>query len=102
MPRLVDLRSGPLGNRLVLEPGDIVLLAATGVRITSGSAVELLGLHQTATLLRDGRVLAPEGVPDVVVLSALMPGSSSVQLVTGAPFNPISTELAVTVREDGR
>jgi hypothetical protein len=90
---------GPLGDRLELEPGDMVLLPAAGAQVTSGSAVELLGVHQNATPLQDGRVLAPEGAPDVVTLSALMPGQATVRLMTGDPFSGATPRvLAVTVR----
>ncbi|MGW6729859.1 hypothetical protein ACWF9G_28500 [Nocardia sp. NPDC055029] len=86
MPRLVDLRAGPVGERLELAHGDIVLLPAAGARVTSGSAVEV-GVYQNATPLPNGRALAPEGPPDVVLLSALTPGTSTVLLMTGDPFH---------------
>lgn len=100
MGRLVDLRDGPIGDRLELEPGDMVLLPAAGAQLLSGSAVELLGVHQNAAFLADGSVLAPEGGPDVVTLSALTPGDSVVRLMTGDPFGgPTPRELLVTVRK---
>ncbi|PAX07353.1 hypothetical protein [Sphingomonas lenta] len=99
MSRLIDLREGPVGNRLELELGDLVLLPGAGAKLTSGSAVELLGVHRSATPLADGRVLAPEGAPDVVTLSAFMPGEATVRLMTGDPFGgAVSRELLVTVR----
>lgn len=98
MSRLIDLRTGPIGNTLELEPGDIVLLPAAGAQVTSGSAVELLGVYQNAVPLASGRVIAPEGAPDVVTLSALMPGRATVRLMTGDPFSGASPrDLSVTV-----
>ncbi|MGW8650718.1 hypothetical protein ACWGMO_15110 [Nocardia salmonicida] len=64
-----------------------MLLPAAGARVLSGSAVEVLGVYQNATPLHDGRVLAPEGPPDVVILSSLTPGDSMVLLMTGDPFH---------------
>ncbi|WP_218720707.1 hypothetical protein [Nocardia sp. MH4] len=99
MPRLVDLRAGPIGTRLELAPGDIALLPAAGARAISGATVEVLGVYRDATPLPDGRVLAPEGPPDVVVLAALTPGDSTVLLMTGDPFHGATPrELSVTVQ----
>lgn len=99
MPRLVDLRAGPVGEKLELAPGDIVLLPAAGARVTSGSAVEVLDVYQNATPLPNGRVLAPEGPPDVVLLSSLTPGNSTVLLMTGDPFHGAAPQnLSVMVR----
>ncbi|MGW6426953.1 hypothetical protein ACWF82_30140 [Nocardia sp. NPDC055053] len=80
-----------------LAPGDIVLLPAAGARVTSGSVV--LGVYQNATPLPNGRVLAPEGPPDVVLLSAPTPGNSTVLLMTGDPFHgPTPQNLSVIVK----
>lgn len=99
MPRLVDLRADPVGDRLELEPGDLVLLPAAGAQVIAGSAIELLGVHTNATPLPDGRVLAPEGAPDVVTLSALMPGQARVRLMTGDPFGgAVPHELSIVVQ----
>lgn len=98
MGRLIDLRMGFTGDRLELEPGDLVLLPAAGARVIAGEAVEC-GVHQNATALEDGRVLAPQGAPDVVVLEATAPGDAMVRLFTGDPFGgPTSKELEVVVR----
>lgn len=98
MPRLVDLRAEPVATELELKPGDIVLLPAAGARVLSGAAVEISGVYQNSTPLRDGRVLAPEGPPDVVLLSSREPGNSTVLLITGDPFhNGTPQVLAVTV-----
>ncbi|MEV0061269.1 hypothetical protein [Nocardia sp. NPDC050718] len=85
---------------MALEPGDIVLLPAAGARVTSGATVEVLGVYRDAAPLADGRVLAPEGPPDVVVLAALTPGDATVRLMTGDPFHGATPqELSVTVAE---
>ncbi|MBH0779645.1 hypothetical protein [Nocardia bovistercoris] len=82
-----------------LRPGDIVLLPAAGARVSSGCSVEVLGVYRDSTPLPDGRVLAPEGPPDVVVLRAPAPGDSTVRLTTGDPFRATaSRELSVIVR----
>ena len=98
MGRLIDLRGSAVGPRLVLEPGDVVLVPATGAQIVSGSAVELTGVHQNATPLDDGRIVAPAGAPDVVVLAARGKGASKITLMTGDPFGPsASSILAIDV-----
>lgn len=98
MSRIIDLRTSFVGDRLVLQPGDLVLLPAAGARVIAGVAVEC-GVHQNATVLEDGRVLAPEGAPDVVVLTALASGDAMVRLFTGDLFGaPVPKDIEVVVR----
>ena len=98
MGRIIDLRTSFVGDRLELEPGDLVLLPAAGARVVAGSAVEC-GVHQNAIALEDGRVLAPQGAPDVVALTALASGDAMVRLFTGDPFGaPVPKDLEVVVR----
>lgn len=101
MPRLVDLRAGPIGEKLELEPGDMVLLPAAGARIVSGTSVEVLDAFQNATPLPDGRVLAPAGSPDVVLLSSRVPGDSTVLMMTGDPFGGATPKTLVVIVSRG-
>ena len=98
MGRIIDLRMSSVGDRLELAPGDLVLLPAAGGRVVSGSAVECR-VHQNAVALDDGRVLSPQGAPDVVALMALTAGDATVRLFTGDPFSaPVPKDLVVVVR----
>ncbi|WP_169797535.1 hypothetical protein [Skermania pinensis] len=66
--------------------------------MSSGSAVTVAGVYRSAIRLSDGRVLAPAGPPDVVVLAAARRGAATVQLTTGDPFHGLPPrELVVVV-----
>lgn len=98
MGRIVDLRTTTVGDRLELEPGDLVLLPAAGARVVTGSAVQC-DVHQNAIALEDGRILAPQGAPDVVALIAIASGNATIRLFSGDPFGaPVPRDLEVVVR----
>lgn len=100
MTRLVDLRAAPVGDRLALACGDLVLLPAAGGTVLAGTAVEMLGAYRSALAGRGGAVLAPAGAPDVVVLVARAPGEAIIRWMTGDPFRGAqANELAVTVAD---
>jgi len=100
MGRLVDIRpdEGELPAELVLSVGDVVRFAATGGRVSSGTAVELLGILYESVVGTDGSVLTPMGAPGTVLVRAAVPGRAVVDVVTGDPFgSPVTRTVAVRV-----
>ena len=99
MSRYVDVRSGADGvpAELVLGVGDVVRFAATGCRIVSGSAVEVVGILTQSVLGTDGSIVSPMGVPGTVLLRAREVGEATVEVVTGDPFGAAARH-AVAVR----
>ena len=84
---------------LVLRVGDVLLIQATGARMSEGGlAVELWGPFLSAVVGENGAVLAPEGPPNAVLARAREPGSATLELFTGDPFHaPRKVSLSVSV-----
>jgi protein involved in polysaccharide export with SLBB domain len=99
LSRYVDI--WPQGDgvpaELVLGVGDVVRLAATGCRVVSGTAVELVGILTESVVGTDGSIVSPMGVPGTVLLRATEVGQSVVDVFTGDPFGS-SMSHTVTVR----
>lgn len=93
MNRFVDLAAdGPdRSEPLVLAVGDVVRLSASGARITTGDVVEVLAILTSAVVTTDGRILAPEGPPNVVLLRARDRGDAIVELVMGDVWHARAT-----------
>jgi hypothetical protein len=101
MSRYVDVRFGADGvpAELVLGVGDVVRFAATGCRVVSGAAVEVVGVLTESVLGTDGSIVSPMGVPGTVLLRAREPGAATVEVFTGDPFgSPVRSEVAVRVQ----
>jgi hypothetical protein len=88
--RFIDVRldDEELPAEVVLATGDVVRVSATGGRIISGMAVELLGTLSSSVVGTDGSVLTPLGAPDTVLFRAVAPGRAVVEVMTGDPFGP--------------
>jgi hypothetical protein len=99
MSRYIEIRpDDALPEPLVLAVGDVVRLAATGARVLSGRAVELVGILTEGVVGTDGSVLTPLGPPGVVLFRAREPGDALVRVVTGDPFGaPADHDVAVRV-----
>jgi len=84
---------------LVVRPGDVLLVRATGGRIRSGGdSVELIGSFLTAVLGDNGEILTPMGPPNAVLFLARRPGRTLIEVITGDPFHsPQTTGLNITV-----
>lgn len=91
--RFIDVRPDEedLPSELVLAAGDVVRVSATGGRVSSGTAVELLGTLSESVVGTDGSVLTPLGAPGTVLFRAVAPGRAEVELMTGDPFGPAGT-----------
>jgi hypothetical protein len=82
----------------VLGVGDVVRFAATGCRVVSGPAVELVGILTESVVGTDGSIVAQMGVPGTVLLRAKEVGESVVDVFTGDPFgSSASHTIAVRV-----
>jgi hypothetical protein len=100
MSRLVDIRPDEEGlpSELVLAVGDVVRFAATGGRVTSGTAVELVGVLSDSVVGTDGSVLTPLGAPGAVLFRATSAGRAEVDVVTGDPFrSPVTRRVVMRV-----
>jgi hypothetical protein len=107
MARFIDIRSDePLPTDLTLDVGDLVRISATGGRVRSGTAVEILGVFSDSVVGTDGSVLTPLGAPNVVLVQALATGDAVVEIFTGDPFqapvpgnvlSPVTHRVAVRV-----
>lgn len=108
MGRLIealDVRAMP--GQLILEVGDILLCHAFGGRITkvpvSGAdlPVKILGPLVAAVVGKDGQVVAPQGLPNSLMLLAQSVGRASVRLNVGEPCGH-SEEVTVNVTVEDR
>lgn len=100
MSRYIDVRPEEEGlpDQLVLSVDDVVRVAATGGRVLSGAAVELVGILTESVVGTDGTVVTPMGVPGTVLLRAREPGEAVVEVVTGDPFrSSVTRTVAVRV-----
>ncbi len=98
MSRYIDIRPEEAPAELVLAVGDVVRFSATGGRISSGNAVELLGIMNESVVGTDGSVLTPMGAPGTVLVRALAPGRAVVDVVSGDPFGTsVTRSIAVRV-----
>lgn len=89
---------GQLADQIRVGTGDVLVATATGARLRSGTAVEVLGIFVEGVLGTDGRALSPMGAPNTVLLRASSPGKSEVDLITGEPWrSPHTHTLTVTV-----
>jgi hypothetical protein len=99
--RLIDVPAGGRGGLvpLVVQVGDVLAFAASGVRLDTGPPVlESLGPLLPAIVGLDGRVLAPAGAPSAVLLIARAPGRATLTIVAGDPWHaPVSTPYTVDV-----
>jgi hypothetical protein len=74
------------------------VFAATGGRIRSGpEAVQFLGPFLTATLGKDGKIIAPIGAPNTVMILARSPGQAIIDVITGEPWKNFDTTTLVIV-----
>jgi hypothetical protein len=100
MGRLVDVRDAQrLPSQLTLQPGDVLLCAATGGHVLAGEdVVEMIGAFLPAVLGEHGQVLTPMGAPNTVLFRALRPGLAKIDVITGDPWRDVrTTTLTLTV-----
>ena len=99
MSRLIDIQPDrqDLPAELVVEVGDVLRFAATGGRIRTGAAIELIGILNDCVLGTNGQVLRPIGAPGTVLFRANEQGRTVLEIVTGDPWQSSST-LTLNVR----
>jgi hypothetical protein len=100
--RYIDIRPEADGvpAELELGVGDVVRFAATGCRVVSGGAVELVGILTESVVGTDGSIVTPMGVPGTVLLRATEVGRAVVEVFTGNPFGS-SVSSTVDVHVEG-
>jgi hypothetical protein len=101
MTRFIPVRepADGLPDRVYVEVGDVLWVTATGARVRSGTAVEVLGILQEAVLGTDGRALSPMGTPNTVLLRAQRSGQTEIDLVTGDPWHSPQTRTVTVIVE---
>ncbi len=100
MARLIDIEPAvePMPAELTVATGDVLRFAASGGRVITGTAVDLLGIYTTSVVGTDGRVLTPMGPPDVVMFRASVPGRAQIDVFTGDPYRSAGAErLSIAV-----
>lgn len=98
--RLIDIQPilQDLPAELLVDVGDVLRFAATGAHLRAGTALELIGILNDSVLGTDGRVISPTGAPGTVLLRAVKPGWTMLEVVTGDPWQaPITWTLKVLV-----
>lgn len=93
MARLIDVRphEEDIPAELGVAVGDVIRFNATGGRVRSGTAVELLGVFTDSVVGTDGSVLTPSGPPTTVLFRAQQLGDAVVDVVAGLPFHHLTT-----------
>jgi hypothetical protein len=97
--RLVDAQNlAELPAHLTLNLGDVLVLPASGARVQRGADVlEVLGAYIPGLVHEDGRVLAPMGAPNTVLIRASQVGSATILVMTGDPWHGPPTTISLTV-----
>jgi len=100
MSRLIKVESASeCPSSLTLKVGDVLLLAATGARVRSGSdVIAISGPFVPGVVGDDGRVYSPETAPNAVIILAHRSGRAAIDVITGDPWHAArTTSLVVTV-----
>src|SRR5947209_8020038 len=99
MSRLIEVqRAEDCPSPLKVSVGDVLLFRASGGRVQSGGpSVELWGPFFPAVVATTGEVVAPMGSPDAVLVRARVPGSVSLEIVTGDPWQGPRTTTSVLI-----
>lgn len=100
MSRLIEIQPGrqDMPAELVVGVGDVLRFAATGGHLSTGTALELVGIFDDSVVGVDGRVLSPMGPPGSVLFRAIGQGHAVVDVVTGDPWqSPITWTLSIRV-----
>jgi len=91
MGRLIEFQPGPT-ERLTISVGDVLLVGAAGVVVQSGAeAVEVVGPLLPGVVGDNGRVLAPAGAPNTLLIVARKVGKAVLAFKTGAPYRSVET-----------
>lgn len=101
MARLIEISTTQtLPPTLWLEVGDLLLFRVNGGHVQTGDdVVERLGPYLPGTVLNNGQVLNPEGLPNTVLFLARAPGQARIDVVNGGfgqPVNRQTFELTIT------
>jgi hypothetical protein len=88
MSQLIEIQPGQqdMPAELVVGIGDVLRFAATGGHLSTGTALELVGIFNDSVLGVDGRVLSPMGPPGTVLFRAVGQGQAVIDVVTGDPW----------------
>jgi hypothetical protein len=98
--RLIEIpEAQAVPSGLALLAGDLLLFRATGGHVRSGGdVVEMVGAFLPAVMGEHGKVVAPQGAPNMVLFRALRPGGATIDVVTGDPWHaPQTITVGITV-----
>ena len=94
MARLIEISTTQtIQPTLSLEVGDLLLFRANGghVQLDNG-VVERLGPYLPGSVLGDGQILAPEGLPNAILFLATAPGQARIDVVNGGFGQAVSQQ----------
>jgi hypothetical protein len=93
MRRLIETDdAAAVVSRVTICVGDVLLFAATGSRVISGSEnIEIVGPLVRSVIGDDGQVYSPAGPPNSVMVVARQPGNAVIEVMTGDPWHATRT-----------
>ncbi|GAS97731.1 uncharacterized protein RMCC_4697 [Mycolicibacterium canariasense] len=99
MAHYVDIarEPGPPPAHLTVDVDDVLRFSASGAVVREGESVEILGILNEAIVATNGELLAPQGPPNVVLVRACAPGSASLEIIAGDPFQPSDSRRTVRI-----
>ena len=99
MARWIEVGREALPGQLTIRVGDLLRFSASGGHVRAGAEVlQLLGPFIPAVVATDGRVLAPQAAPGILVFLARAPGAARVDVVTGDPWRaPVMTAIEIQI-----
>jgi hypothetical protein len=100
MRRLIEIDdAAAVSSSLTISVSDVLLFAATGSRILSGSEhIEIMGPFVRSVIGDDGQVYSPAGPPNSVEVVARKPGNAVIEVMTGDPWHGSRTvKLGVVI-----
>jgi hypothetical protein len=101
MSRLISVeRASECPSSLTVKAGDVLLFAATGARVRSGSdVVAIWGPFVPGVVGDNGQVFSPAASPNAVIVMARRTGRAAVEVITGDPWHATqSTSLDIIVQ----
>jgi hypothetical protein len=99
MARLIEI-DGPIADLIILQTGDLLVIAASGGKVNSGhDVVEVLGPFYPGIMTPTGEIIEPAGSPGKVMFLARGAGSASIETFWGDSWTtPKIITTSVTVK----
>ena len=100
MKRLIEIDDATaVPSSVTIGVGDVLLFAATGSRVLSGSEnIAVMGPFVRSVIGDDGQVYSPAGPPNSLAVVARQPGHAVIEVMTGDPWHATRTaKLGVAI-----